>query len=88
MEHKISLYADDTTLFVEPNETSRRCCMIILNEFAYISGLKKIYIEKIKAMKIGAWRDSRVKLCRDLNSILTDKFSWYNIQCDENDEYH
>ena len=47
-EHKTSLYADDTTLFLKPNENNIRMCMQILKEFERISGLR-VNKEKTKA---------------------------------------
>ena len=39
-EHRISQFADDTTLFMSFNEENLRICMDILNSFYLISGLK------------------------------------------------
>ena len=52
--------------------------MAILNEFVHIFGLG-INVEKTKMIKIEAWRDSRVKLCCDLNFIWTDEFTSVGI---------
>ena len=53
-EHKISLYADDTTLGLQPTENDIRNCMQTLKEFEQVSGLK-VNKEKTKVAKIGAW---------------------------------
>ena len=45
VEQKISQYADDTTLFIAPEEKSLRECMQVLDEFHEISGLE-INVEK------------------------------------------
>ena len=64
-EYKISLYADDTTLFLRPTENKIRKCMQILKEFEQVSGLR-VNKEKNKVAKSGAWRDNRIQLCNDL----------------------
>ena len=48
----MSQYADDTTLYIKPNEDSIRNCMITLKEYESISGLK-INEEKTKVIQIG-----------------------------------
>ena len=63
--HKISQYADDTTLITKANENSIRNCMNMLGEFERCSGLK-INKEKTKVAKIGGWGDSSSNLCEDL----------------------
>ena len=40
VEQIISKYADDTTLFIAPEENSLRECMQVLNKFHHISGLQ------------------------------------------------
>ena len=40
VEQKTSQYADDTTLFIAPEENSLRECMQVLNEFHHISGIQ------------------------------------------------
>ena len=73
-EHKISQFADDTTLFMKFTERNLRVCMNILNSFFLISGLK-INVEKTKAIKFGVTGDSRMTLCEDLNLIWTQEFT-------------
>ena len=53
-EHKISQYADDTSLFLKPLESALRESMLVLSEFQSISGLK-VNNEKTKVIKIGEW---------------------------------
>ena len=84
-EHKLSLYADDTTLFLKYNEQNIRNCMRTLKEFELISGLK-VNNEKTKVVKIGGGggggggvRDNRINLCTDLNLMWTDKFTSLGI---------
>ena len=72
-EHKISLYADDTTLGLQPTENNIRNCMQTLKEFEQVSGLK-VNKEKTKVAKIGAWGDNRTILCRDLKLDWTQEF--------------
>ena len=77
-EHKISQFADDTTLFMKFTERNLRVCMNILNSFFLISGLK-INVEKTKAIKFGVTGDSRMTLCEDLNLIWTQEFTSLGI---------
>ena len=77
-EHRISQFADDTTLFMQFTENNLRTCMRILEEFHSISGLK-INIEKTKAVKFGVLRDSRMTICEDLDLIWTQEFTSLGI---------
>ena len=77
-EHKISLYADDTTLFLKANEENIRICMRILKEFELVSGLK-VNKEKTKVVKIGGWGDNRIILCKDLKLDWTQEFTALGI---------
>ena len=77
-EHKISQFADDTTLFMKFTERNLRVCMNILNSFFLISGLQ-INVEKTKAIKFGVTGDSRMTLCEDLNLIWTQEFTSLGI---------
>ena len=56
-EFKISQYADDTSLYIQPEEESLIECMNCLSDFEYVSGLK-INIDKTKVIKIGGWREA------------------------------
>ena len=80
-EHKLSLYADDTTLFTRFDEQSIRSCMRTLAEFERISGLK-VNKEKNKVVQLGADGDNRMKLCTDLNLIWSQKFTALGITYD------
>ena len=73
-EKKISLYADDTTLYLSASEANLRASLDALQEFQKISGLK-INIEKTKIIKIGVWGDSRINYCKERNLIWTAKFT-------------
>ena len=83
-EHRISQFADDTTLFISYSEMNLRLCMDILEEFHLISGLK-INVDKTKVVKFGKNRDSSDVLCQDLNLIWTNKFTSLGINYDVND---
>ena len=72
-EFNISQYADDTSLYIQPDEKSHKECMECLSDFEYASGLK-VNIDKTKVVKIGGWRDSRIILCSELNLIWRNKF--------------
>ena len=52
-EHKLSQYADDTTVFLKASEKNLKLCLKILQWFYEISGLK-INIKKIKVIQIGS----------------------------------
>ena len=80
-EHKLSLYADDTTIFLKHDEQSIRSCIGTLKEFKRLSGLK-INEDKTKVIKIGVERDNRIQLCTDLNLIWTNKFTALGITYD------
>ena len=77
-EHKISLYADDTSLILKPTETNIRKCMRTLYEFEQVSGLRENK-EKTKVAKLGVWGDNRNILFRDLNLDWTQKFTLLGI---------
>ena len=77
-EHKISQYADDTTLITKANENSIRNCMNMLGEFERCSSLK-INKEKTKVAKIGGWGDSSSNLCEDLALDWTQEFTSLGI---------
>ena len=83
----ISQYADDTSLYIQPEIESLKECMKCLSDFEYVSGLK-INIEKTKVIKIGGWRDSRIILCPKLNLIWTNKFDSLGIKYDTSEMDH
>ena len=86
-EFKISQYADDTSLYIQPEEESLKECMKCLSDFEYVSGLK-INIKKTKVIKIGGWRDRRIILCPELNLIWTNKFESLGIKYDTSEMDH
>ena len=84
VEHRISQFADDTTLFILNSERNLRLCMNILEDFHRISGLK-INVDKTKVVKFGGDRDSSDNLCPDLNLIWTNNFTSLGINYDVTD---
>ena len=80
-EHRISQFADVTTLFIKYNERNHRLCMDILEEFYLISGLK-INVDKTKVVQFGRNRDSSDILCQDLKLIWTYSFTSLGISYD------
>ena len=83
-EHRVSQFADDTTLFITSSERNLRLCMDILGEFYLVSGLK-INVDKTKVVKFGMDRDSRDILCPDLDLIWTNRFTSLGIDYDVSD---
>ena len=82
-EHKVSQYADDTTLFIKANESSIYNSMSTLKLYEVISGLR-VNTEKTKVIKIGGWRDSRTILCQNMNLEWSQKFTSLGILYDIN----
>ena len=80
-EHKLSLYADDTTLFLKQDERSMRACMDALLEFENMSGLR-VNKEKTKVVQIGGIGDNRIEFCKDLKLLWTTKFTALGITYD------
>ena len=69
-EQMLSLYADNTTLYLAGSERNLRASLNALQEFQLISGLK-VDIEKTKIIKIGVWGGSRDTFCEEqTNSYL------------------
>ena len=83
-EHRVSQFADDTTLFITCSERNLRLCMDILGDFYLVSGLK-INVDKTEVVKFGGDRDSSDILCPDLNLIWTNKFTSLGIEYDVSD---
>ena len=80
-EHKLSQYADDTTLFLKLEEKSMRSCMDTLLEFEQMSGLK-VNKEKTKVVQIGGLGDNRIEFCKDLKLLWTTTFTSLGITYD------
>lgn len=64
----LSLFADDTTLFLDGSEESFTEAIKILDSFSKISGLK-VNTDKTQIAWIGSSRNSNVKYMRDKNFI-------------------
>ena len=60
--HKIIQYADDTAMILKCEEDTLQETFNVLSKFSAISGLK-INIEKTKIMRIGALKNTNMKLC-------------------------
>jgi hypothetical protein len=61
----ISQYADDTTLFLHPEENSLREIVKIFDSFSKVSGLK-MNIDKTEVLPIGSLRNTDITMCNDL----------------------
>ena len=68
-EYKLSLYADDTTIFVDGKETTINNALTSLHRFGRCSGLK-VNFSKSKAYKIGSLRD------KNITYTLVNQISW------------
>ena len=58
--HQLTMYADDTTLYLDGKEESFRESVNVLVRFASMSGLK-IHFDKTSAVWIGSEKDSRIR---------------------------
>ena len=65
-EYLTSLYADDTTIFLDGTEKSLECTMSVLKFYAKASGLH-INIEKTRVIWAGSMKGSNTKLCKEIN---------------------
>ena len=77
----LELYADDCSIFLEPNSTNLRETCIILNNFYALSGLK-IQVTKTKAIWFGAGWNNKEKLCPDLTLDWDTEFRLLGIDFD------
>ena len=80
-EHKIDIYADDLTAYLDGTEASLRAIIDILGDFHKISGLK-INLGKCKAVWIGAKRFCKDKLCTEFKLIWSNNFSLLGVDFD------
>ena len=80
IEIKVSLYADDMTVFLK-NVNSLKACLSIINEFRSASGLA-INLSKTKIMWLGALKNKQEACCEiepvEELKILESKFSAIN----------
>ena len=72
-EHKISQYANDTTLITKNCKNSLNRVLYTLKKFHHISGLK-VNIEKTKVVQLGAAGDGRMISLDNGKLELTDEF--------------
>jgi exonuclease III len=66
IEHKLTQFADDTTLFLDGTKDSLQAAINIFKCFYHISGLK-INNDKTKLVWIGSMKDSDRRFCREAN---------------------
>ena len=78
-EHKISQYADDTTLIIKNCKNSLNRVLDTLKFFHGVSGLK-VNIEKTKVVQLGKPGDSRMINLDNEKLELTDEFVLLGIQ--------
>ena len=79
--HLMEIYADDLTIFLDPNDNNLRNVIKVLTDFYKLSGLK-ISVTKTKAVWIGSKHDSNEKLCNDLNLKWVKSFTLLGINFD------
>ena len=82
--HKSSQYADDTSVYLKATERNLRNCLITLEWFYYVSGLK-ININKTKVIRIGPIRETDRRFCRENNLEWVSKYTALGIGYDLND---
>ena len=80
-QHKLDMYADDLTCYLDGSEASLRGVIGVLEDFKNISGLR-INLGKCKAVWIGKYRFSESRLCPDINLIWADNFTLLGIDFD------
>ena len=80
-EHRLSQYADDTSVFLKASERNLRNSLKILNWFYLKSGLK-INIHKTKVIRIGPIRETDRRFCRENNLDWVSSFTALGISYD------
>ena len=82
-EKKLTQFADDTSLFLQPTKKTLRRTLLTLNNFKEVSGLK-INLSKTKAIWIGSNRYKQNGICYDLGLDWVHEFVAlgikYNVQ--------
>ena len=81
-EHKISQYADDTTLLTKNCKNNLNRVLDTLKFFHKVSGLK-VNIEKTKVVQLGALGDGRMINLDNEKLELTDEFTLLGVQFDK-----
>ena len=80
-EHKVCLYADDTSIFMRASERNLRISLDTLQWFYLKSGLK-INIKKTKVIRIGTIRESDRRYCKENNLDWVSSFVSLGINYD------
>ena len=83
LRHLLEIYADDLSIFLEPNSINLRNTINALTSFYKLSGLK-ISVKKTTAVWFGINHDSQTKLCPDINLKWSKSFSLLGINFDNN----
>ena len=81
--HNLELYADDCSIFLEPEELNLRNAMKTLGLFYKLSGLN-ISLSKTKAIWFGRGFDDKKRLCEDLKLDWATTFTLLGIDFDNN----
>ena len=79
--HTLEMYADDCTIFLEPNDRNLRNALETLDSFYRISGLK-ISVTKTKAIWFGKGFSIDQRLCSDLTLDWDTQFRLLGIDFD------
>ena len=83
LSHTLELYADDCSIFFQPNDANLRNAVETLNSFFKLSGLK-ISVSKTKAIWFGKGCNNTVNLCTDLELDWDNKFRLLGIDFQSN----
>ena len=83
LQHLLEIYADDLTVFLQPDSKNLRNTIETLNNFYEPSGLK-ISVKKTTAVWFGKNHDSNIKLCPDLELKWAKIFTLLGITFDNN----
>ena len=83
VSHKLELFADDCSIFLQPKSENLRNTMKVLSDFYHLSGLK-ISTMKTKAIWFGDGYNNTEKLCPDLNLDWDTEFKLLGLVFDGN----
>ena len=83
LAHTLELYADDCSVFLEPNDQNLRNALKILADFYRLSGLN-VSTSKTKAIWFGAGYNNNNRLCPDLTLDWDSKFTLLGIDLNNN----
>ena len=84
--HKLEMYADDCSIFLQPCGENLRTAVKTLSCFYKLSGLT-ISVSKTKAIWFGKNYNCDVKLCQDLQLDWDTKFRLLGVDFDNNLDY-